>query len=299
MKLSVCTGELELRFGIERSFEMIKNAGFDAVDFNLVGNWNGTQEETQKMRCYGMSEFEIRKYFEKIRGAAEKYGLEVGQTHSIYGTRGFFTDRETYEKITISNIFQTHLLGCSHTVIHPIKTPARILDEGYDECYRLNIEFYRSIIPYLDKYNVKAAIEPMWAFDAQRNIRSTVCSRPEEILSLIEDLGGEHFCACPDFGHIELVKSDTGNTVGDVLRKLGKTVEIVHAHEITKNLDAHTKPYTYGGMDWDDIGTALKEIDYKGNLNFEIGNNYFSLYPDNLIPDALRHLSEIGKSIVK
>ena len=299
MKLSVCTGDLELRFGFDRTFEMVKAAGFDALDFNLDGNWNGTDEETARLRCRGMSEEQMRDYYGRIYEKASSAGLEVGQTHSIFGTAGFFKNREVYLETTRKNIFETHLLHCHHTVIHPIKTPSRMFDEGYEECYKLNLEFYRSLIPDLERYNVKAAIEPMWAFDADRNIRPTVCSRPEEILSLISDLGSEHFCACVDFGHIELIKADTGNTVADVLRKLGSCVEVIHAHEVTKNHDSHTKPYTYGGMDWKDIGKALSDIGYRGNFNFEIGNNYFGAYPDSLMPEALRHLAEIGKDITK
>ena len=298
MKLSLCTGELELRFGFERAFEMIKNAGFDALDFNIDGYWRGEAEKLKEMRCYGMTEDEMREYYSKICGYAQTYGLEVGQTHSMFGVTPFFNDRESYEKIIKKNIFETHLLGCRRTVVHPIKTPPRIFDEGYDECYKMNLEFYRSLIPTLEKYDVKAAIEPMYTYDAERNVRPTVCSRPEEILSYINDLGSDRFCSCPDLGHLQLVSLDTGNTVGDALRKLGGTVEIIHAHEVTKNLDAHTKPYTYGGMDWNDIGKALSDIGYRGNFNFEIGNNYFALYPDELIPEALRHLAEIGRYII-
>ncbi len=151
MKLSICTGELELRFGLERSFEMIKNAGFDALDFNLDGYWDGAPEQVRKMRCYGMSEEEMREYFGKISEYAKAYELSVGQTHSIYGNPGFREHRETFMNVTVKNIFQTHLLGCHHTVIHPVNTTIRTFNAGKDEYYKINLEFYRSLIPYLDK----------------------------------------------------------------------------------------------------------------------------------------------------
>jgi sugar phosphate isomerase/epimerase len=297
MKLSVCTGHFEARFGLERAFEIIKAGGFDAIDFNIDDYWHGDEAKAKLLRCVDKSEDEIRAYYDKINGYLAKSGLEVGQTHSVFGP-GFFKDREFYERVTRKNIFETHLLNSRYTVIHPIITPGRIFDEGYEECHKLNLEFFRSLIPDLEKYDVKIGIEPMWTRDAERDIRPTVCSRPEEILAYIDELDSDRFCSCPDLGHIALTGADTGDTVGGALRKLGSTVEIIHAHEVTTNNDAHTKPFTYGSMDWADIGAALREIGYKGTLNFEVGAGYYANYPDELIVESLRHLSEIGKYII-
>lgn len=300
MKLSVCTGYLEARFGYERAFEMIKNAGFDALDYNIDDWWDGSDEKIKTLHCFGKSEDEIYEYYGKRYECAKALGLEVGQTHSVFGPKAYLEHRDIYMDVTRKNILATSVLHSKYTVIHPIITPGRIVDEKYDECHELNLEFFRSLIPDLAKHGVKLAIEPMWARDAEKNIRACVCSRPEEILQFLDELGEEHFCACPDLGHIELTKADTGDTVGGVIRKLGSATKIIHAHEITKNLDAHTKPYTYAGvMDWADIGAALHEVGYDGTFNFEVGGNYYAPYTDSLMPEALRHLAEIGKSIVK
>ena len=298
MKLSVCQGELELRFGIDKAFKMMKEAGFDAVDFGLMGYWRGTDEETLKFRGAGMSEEEKRAYYLGIKECADRNGIEIGQTHAIFGNPGFLKQRELFEKYTRENIWATNLLGCKYTVIHPIATPDRIFDEGYEECHKLNLEFYRSLIPDLEKYDVKIAIEPMWVHDKEKKIRPTVCSRPEEILAFIEELNSDRFCCCPDLGHFKLVEGDTGNSVPDAIRKLGSSIKIIHAHEVTDNLDMHNKPFTYGGMDWKEIGKAFNDIGYDGNFNFEVGGKYFNAYPDELIPEALSHLAEIGKWII-
>ena len=299
MKLSVCTGYLESRFGYERAFEMIKNAGFDALDYNIDDWWDGSDEKIKTLNCFGKSEDEIYEYYGKRYECAKSLGLEIGQTHSVFGPAAYLNRRDIFMEVTRKNILATSVLHSKYTVIHPIITPGRIADEGYDECHALNLEFFRSLIPDLAKHGVKIAIEPMWARDAERNIRACVCSRPEEILQFLDELGEEHFCACPDLGHIALTASDTGDTVGGALRKLGSATKIIHAHEVTKNLDAHTKPYTYQKvMDWTDIGAALREVGYGGTFNFEVGGNYYAPYTDSLMPEALRHLAEIGKSIV-
>ena len=299
MKLSLCIGDLELRFGIERAFEMAKNAGFEAIDFNIDGYWRGDAEGLSKMRCYGMTDDEMRIYYKPITDAAKKYGLTIQQTHSIYATNAFFTNREDFDKITKKNIFETARLGAKYTVIHPPRTSARIYDEDYENNYAVSLEFYRSLIPDLKKHGVIAAIEPLYTTDADKNVRPSVCSRAEEINSLINDLGSEHFCCCADLGHLALVANDTGDSVGNAIRKFGKNLKVIHAHDINKNHDAHTKPFTYGIMDWVDIAKALKDINYEGTFNLEVGNNYYGAYPDEMIPESLRHMAEIAKYIIK
>lgn len=296
MKLSLCTWHLERRFGYEKALRMIKDAGFDALDYNLV-DWCGTEQEMLAAPCATMSRDEMQTHFTKMYEYAADIGLDFGQTHAIFGAPGFFNHRELFDKITRDNIYQTHLLHCHHTVIHPIATPKRQFDNDYEYCHEINLAFFRSLIPDLEKYDVKIAIEPMW-YRVDGKICPTVCSRPEEILTFIEELGSEHFCSCPDFGHFALTGEDTGDTVGGAIRKLGKAVEIIHAHEVEKNEDRHTKPFSYGTMDWADIATALRDIGYTGNFNFEVGGTYFGKYPDELVPEALRHLAEIGKSII-
>ncbi|MBQ9785528.1 MAG: sugar phosphate isomerase/epimerase [Clostridia bacterium] len=296
MKLSICTWHLENRFGYEKAFQMIKDAGFDALDYNL-DDWIGTEEGLLASRNLRMSEEELVDYYTRMYETAQRIGLEFGQTHAVFGAPAALNHRELYMKLTVRDIIATSLLHCHHTVVHPVALPDRLFDEGYDACHEFNLQLFRELIPYLKKYNVKIAIEPMW-YRHDGRICPTVCSRPEEILAFIDELGSDCFCACPDLGHFALTGPDTGDTPAGALRKLGKAVEIIHAHEVEPNEDRHTKPYTYGTMDWADIIAALREIGYTGNLNFEVGGTYFDKYPDALVPEALRHLAEIGKGML-
>ena len=300
MKISVSTGYLLARVGFDKAFKMIKEAGFDAVDYNLSIDLADDAEDIRRVTGYGMSEGEFCEHFTKIYEGISACGLEVGQTHSLFGDRYYFNGKgDMYCDITRLNIHATHLLRSRYTVIHPIRTAGRLGDAERKECHELNLEFYRSLIPELERYDVIAAIEPMWKRDADGNIRSSTCSRPEEILEFIYELGSDRFCACPDFGHLYLTERDTGIGVGDAIRKLGSMTRIIHAQETYLNEDKHTKPYTYGTMDWDDIASALGDVGYNGSFNFEVGGGYLENYPDRLLPEALRHLATIGKSLVK
>jgi hypothetical protein len=89
MKLSVSTWCLEKRFGYEKAFEMIKNAGFDAIDYNL-DDWIGTEEGLVASPNYQMSEDELWAYYTKMYEYAQSIGLEIGQTHGrIRGLKDF------------------------------------------------------------------------------------------------------------------------------------------------------------------------------------------------------------------
>ncbi len=297
MKLSISTYHLEKRFGYRKAFEMIKNAGFDAIDYNLDDRC-ATAEDFFSTNAFSMSEDELYHYYTEMYEYIRSIGLFVGQTHAVFGTPGYTNHPDLYLQVTRKNILQAHLLHCKHIVIHPFKTGGRIYDAETAECRALNLEFYRSLLPHLEKYDVKIGIENMWVYDSNKKIHASVCSRPEEILFLIEELGDKHFCACPDLGHFALTGNDTNDTVDDALRKLGGTVEIIHAHEVRKHEDTHTVPYTFGTMDWDDIIDALHDIHYGGTLNFEIGPKYFENVPDDQIPNVLCHLASIGKKMI-
>lgn len=58
MKLSISNSSLNRKFGFENSLKMIKDAGFDAVDYDLMARWKPHQLEedylleAQKMRAY-------------------------------------------------------------------------------------------------------------------------------------------------------------------------------------------------------------------------------------------------------
>lgn len=297
MKISASCRWLINKFGYEQAFRMMKEAGFDAVDFG-IDDWVGTEEEIKASPCLSMSEEELTAHYTKIYETAKEIGLEIAQTHAIFGTGATLDHPDLIKEVTHKSIYVTSLLHCKHIVIHPIATPGRIYDEKYEECYAYNLSFFQTFLPTLEKYGVKLAIEPMWNNNAAGDIVPTVCSRPEEILSYLAELGSEHYCSCPDIGHFVLTAKDTGTTVGDAIRKLGKSVEILHVHEVNGRDDNHTAPYTFlGAMDWEDILSALREIGYKGVLNFEVGGNYYSPYPDHMIPEAIRHFAAIARDM--
>ncbi|MBQ9797468.1 MAG: sugar phosphate isomerase/epimerase [Clostridia bacterium] len=294
MKLSISTGTLESRYGTRKMFQLMKAAGIEYADYGL-DTWMRDADAVRHSKSHLMSLEETIAHYKEVRRIADEEGITIYQTHAIFGEFPA-CDVPEYREATLKNIVATNILGAKYSVIHPVRTLGRFLDEEKEYCFQYNLELFRYVLPYLEKYDVTVGIEPMWLPDENDVIHASVCSRPEEILEFIDVLNSDRFCSCPDYGHIALTGKETGDTVGGALRKLGKTVKCVHIHEVDGIKDRHTVPFTYPGvMDWVDIASAMREIGYEGTVNFEIGGNFYNRYPDSMMPEALRHLAEIGK----
>ena len=300
MLVSVSTWSLEARFGAKKMFEMMRDAGIMAADYN-IDDWIGNREQMDARPNSKRSEEEVIAYYSEIRKYADEAGITIGQTHAAFGPVGIYTGELRAEmiKATINAIIATSVLGARYVVIHPLNIRGRLFDEQLEECRELNKEFFSELVPYLKKYNVKVGMENMWGMDAQSIIRPCVCSRPEEILEYINMIDPDCFCACPDLGHFVLTGGDTDDTPAGALRKLGSQVKLIHAHEVEGTRDNHSAPYDFAKpMDWNGIADALGDINYEGTLNFEIGGYFYNRFPDELVPEALRHVATIGKQMI-
>ena len=300
MLISVSTWNLETRFGAKKMFEMLRDAGIMAADYN-IDDWIGNRAQIEARPNSKRSEEEVVAYYSEIRKYADEAGITIGQTHAAFGPIGMFEGelRADTIKTLINDIIATSVLGAPYIVIHPVNVRGRLYDNQYEECRAFNMEFFGELVPYLKKYNVKVGMENMWGTDDKQIIRPCVCSRPEEILDYINMIDPSCFCACPDLGHFVLTGGDTNDTPAGALRKLGDQVKLIHAHEVDGARDNHTAPYDFAKpMDWNGIADALRDINYQGTLNFEIGGYFYDRYPEELIPAALNHIAAVGKQMI-
>ena len=99
MKISASCNWLENRFGYEKAFRMMKEAGFDAVDFG-IDDWVGTEEELKSSPCYRMSSEELTAYYTKVYETAKEIGLEIAQTHAVFGPKVTLNFPELFKEVT-------------------------------------------------------------------------------------------------------------------------------------------------------------------------------------------------------
>lgn len=280
-------------------FAYMKECGFDACDFSLGKYFN----RDGLFAIETVTDEEIEKHFTMLRKEAEKAGFEVGQTHSAFSGHPANYDFDMDEIVArqVASIKATHYLGAKYCVVHPIILPGRQYDHMVQEAYEQSVDFYRRLIPALEKYNVTCCIENMWHIDpAYGHICPTILSRAEEMVRMCDELG-EHFAICLDVGHAPLTQDDPA----EMIRMFGKRLVCLHTHDNDGLSDLHTFPFAarhtpYGlawnppSIDWPAVMQALEAVGYEGNLNFEITIPG----PEGIHKAGMKYLCEIGKYLI-
>ncbi len=293
MKLSVTNS---VPVSETEQFEYIKRCGFDAVDFGL-GKYFGKSGMFADID--NVTDEQIKEHFTMLKGLADKAGIEIGQTHSQFtGHPRHYDGIEDVIKREIACIKATHYLGCKYVVIHPIIMRERRYDVCVEENFNAAVDFYKKLVPYLEEYDVYGCTENMWNRDiAFKHICSTICSHIEE-MNAICDAVGDRLKICVDIGHAPLTQDDAG----EMIREGGDRVVVLHTHDNDGVSDLHTFPFSSHAknlhslayipmrVNWQDTMSALAEIDYKGNLNFEMSPPG----PAELNEAGLIYLADIG-----
>ena len=270
MKIGIQSGNSVKELGIEKAYKMYAEAGFETIDLGLNDelpskfinslNFEGNVFEKEIA--------EMEEYFSAHYAEIKKNGLEVSQAHAPFPAYVVGKPESLDHMIEIYKkcIVYCDKIGCKNLVVHGItltrkdriNTPKTIKD--------LNDKLYTSLIPTLLKTNVTVCLENL--FGGAGGIISGVCSNPHEAVEMIDRYnaiaGKECFGLCLDTGHLNLLKLD----MRWYIPILGKRIKAVHIHDNDGMADRHKAPYT-GTLVWKDFYSALKEIEYNGDLNFE------------------------------
>ncbi len=115
------------------------------------------------------------------------------------------------------------------------------------------------------------------------------CPSGETIKPLLEEMDAKRVCACLDTGHLNL----TDESPGAFIRWCGPRLRALHLAENDRTGDQHNMPYARGGtVPWTEVAAALKEIGYKGVLNYEVpGERGCPLEVRRIKMDYLKRLS--------
>ena len=258
------------RFGEEKAFEMIKNAGFDGVDYSF----NGFQGE-------GIG---LDNHLENARETKRllvKYGLVAHQAHAPFVFR--YGDEMSVENKDFHDIVKcfeyASIIGCKVVIVHSLKMP------DMSEFFDYNYTYYKTLEPYAKKYGVKIAVE---------NLRNSRFHTPEELDDFVKRLDSDTFTICVDVGHCAI----TGCAPEKYIAGMEKgTIECVHLHDTDCVIDCHWTPYQ-GNHNWSEILSALKENEYSGDMNLEVIHTFDNI-PDELLPDAVNYVAKVGRYMIE
>lgn len=289
MKLTMNVSPKNGKHTYSEIFDIISTAGFDSVDFML----NDLVFDDSQMYLAN-----TREYCEEIRREAVKRGLTVEQTHAPFQFKKW-DDAEHFESVifprTVRSLEMSALLGAKISVVHPLHH--RIYKGNEEEIFRLNMDFYRRLIPYCKEYGVKVGIENMWQRDPRRKcIVMDVCNSSEEMIRYIDTLDSEYMVGCLDLGHVGLALRD--DEVQDFIRALGHDrLKALHVHDNDYQTDGHLLPYL-GKLDWAEITQALADIDYDGDMTYEVSSALLNSTDQGFTPIAAKFMAEVGHHLI-
>ncbi len=289
MILSTTTGGLNKRYGYKRAIEILANAGFDAIDLSLC-----EMRDEGNIFC-GDDYAEAAK---DIRAFAESKGVFFNQAHAYFPS-SFPEDEKTevaYKRI-VRGIEIASIVGAKVIVVHPKQHLCYVDGNNAEILKQMNLEFYKTLIPLCEKYNIKIATENMWQNGKiSKVIVDSTCSRGPEFCEYVDMMGSEWITACLDLGHCGLV----GQLPQNMIRALGHDrLGALHVHDNNGREDNHIEPMApfVSTIDWEEVCKALAEIDYKGDFTFE-SNSTFKNAKDETVDALAKKLHDIGRYLI-
>lgn len=285
LKTAIAHADLYKVYGDKESLKIIKDCGFDGVDYGL----NAFQYEDDFILL--KSDEEIKAYFTDVKEYCASIGLDIAHTHSPYyfamEADKFF--EEHYQNIFKNAIKATHYLGVDTIVIHAIVLPDH--ENNYKKNRDINVAFYTGLLPTMKEYGVKVAVENMDALDPVKKVSGpSPISSAEKILDLIDHLNDDMFVACFDTGHAYAASQEPSH----MLELLGDKTKVLHLHDNDGLDDLHLPP-TFGQINWNKFCKTLKETGFSGYVNMEV--NLFHTGENNM-KEMCALLSAIARMFV-
>ena len=271
------------RFGYERGFALLKEAGFDACDVSLDG---------QRHPEHPLSGAGYEKEARRIRAAADSAGIIINQTHAPFSyPLDIWEKSDQLMPILKRSLEISAVFGAETAIVHPYHHPVYMGHE--DEMFEKNMEYYGELIPTAEAVGVKICAENMFQVDERRgHIVHDTCSSIYDFVRYIDTLSSEYVVACLDIGHIVLVQQK--DEPADFIRALGqKRLKALHIHDNNYRADEHKLPYE-GRIDWDAVTKALGEIDYQGYFTYETSGNLKRM-DDGFVPVGLKYMADLAR----
>ena len=148
MKIVQTTHVLEERFGIEKALEMIAEAGFDGYDFSAFNMLDQNEDIDPNSVLNGP---EYMAWAKNVKAKADSLGIKCYQAHAPFPSSKYDeTFNKEIKQVIIRSMEIAAYLGAEIIVVHPIQHLP--YNANVEKLYELNMEFYKSLIPYCKEF---------------------------------------------------------------------------------------------------------------------------------------------------
>ncbi len=273
-KFAECSREGAL--GLSESFELIKNAGFDALEIDLSRGIGGAALASENWKDEMLS----------IREAAKTAGLEIVSAHAPHDPKLYIPEcspsaeeRARFDALLVRSAEAASILGAGILAVHPVDN---LIDAEYDSAVNLetNKKYLGGVVAEAQKHGVKIAVENVYYSSVYR-LRRRYGESAEEVIALADAIGAG---VCWNFGHAHPVTMDQARAIG----KIGKRMILMHLSDSRGHTDAGLPPMIGGGnIKWEQIMPAVAGLGYEGYAVLQ-ADQYLNNMPKALQPDAAK-----------
>lgn len=289
MLLSTSTNICAFRPGRERNpfsfcIQVCAEAGYQVLDINFCESMN----PNSRMRG---DDWET--YVKDIAAMGEQWGVRFTQSHLPYYDVFAETDPDKIkmmEELIRRSIIASAMLGVRWAVTHP----CTVYSAGPDMSVSLNrnLEYYAAHVATAREWGVGIALENDFEYRSAP-YQHIFCASPYELVQLVDAFQDpEHVGVCYDFGH--------GNLVGGFQRQdlnvIGHRLRAVHVQDNHGLTDEHLLPF-HGTTDWAEAMAGLVDIDYQGDLTYEV-QQFGRFYPNEQKHLAVAYSLQIGQVLL-
>ena len=261
MKLASTTGDFR---GYAKTtadaVRFYEGTGFRLLDYNF---YNVIHEGSPFLGDRWLDEVE------EAGREAERLGFDFVQAHSPnYNPLDPNADHEAGMLATLRSIEACGRLGIPNIVVHPGMTTELTYPDGRDGYFSRNRDFYRSLFPAMEKWNVNVLIEN----SAEANMGTRYFFMTGQEMRDFADYVDHPLLHCNwDIGHANMRGTDQRE---DILA-MGGHLRGLHIQDNFGACDEHIAPFM-GTTDMDAVMQGLLEVGYKGYFTFETDNMLLS-----------------------
>jgi sugar phosphate isomerase/epimerase len=254
MLLSSNSGFYSFRAGEERypfteSLRFLSRAGFEAVDVNFCAVIYHEKDQIEMLLLAD----DWREKVEEIGRLAGELGLRLYMSHLPFFEYGNLDDPERKFRFDMTEraLEASAMLGISWAVVHPSNLP------DYETAKKATNEYLDFVLKKAESVGIAIENMPRPAGYFGSDIES---------LCRLIDERGEQMGLCFDSGHLH----KAGGSMAEAINAIGGRLKTLHLHDNFGDADRHLPPFM-GTIDWKALAGALRQIDYQGDLNFEVG----------------------------
>ena len=275
MKPSIWTDAF-VELQAEESLELMAAAGWRTLELAEI-HWRPIDEGPDpERRC------------EALRRRADDLGVAFRQIHGYtFNYCNPEADVAAALDRTRRSIRYAAILGIHHYVWHPSTRPWDDDPGVYDTVRQLNRDIVGRLAETAKDECLGIAVENLPG--KGRRFGATV----DELLWLVEQTDPTTVGVCWDVGHAHMDGVDQYSAI----EALGRNLRATHIQDNDGTADQHRFPYE-GTIDWSGVLRALREIDYQGAFNLEVGGAVHAT-PLAIRPAKVRYAFELTTAMVE